>query len=406
MTDPESELEQPLARPRRGRIEPDDPAVDAEVAGPEDADRAFRRPGSPANRLRSPYSGGATAAPVIEEIDDGPRRPPWLWLAVPLAAGLGLGGWWLAERGGAEPPVAQPTPTTSQSIEPVQPRAPEQPSVIEAPGKGTVESVRKQLTAQGFSCESEGKKGMDSWVCTHYTSNPAMTAYLGGAAGHRLGRVSLNVQDGKGGNNPKALKLQTWLTEQFVAGKSQQQQVLAAVRAGNEDEYAQVTEGVVTGRGSADGSIVLFVDGWVPDRVQPEKLLPAVPIGPALTTRGYTCTGKAEVKCTRKQGGHTFSLDYRPEGMEVSYLKLKTEATAKEPVLKAAADEVQAVTAMFQQGKQIQAWLAVHAKSAAGATGYQHGMALDWYPGSSQVGGASAVFYLRQACWTDTVETC
>lgn len=379
--------------------------TDPEEPTAPDVDSAYRRPGSPASTFRSPYSRGATAAPVVDELDDDePRRPAWLWLTVPLVAGLAAGGWWLANRSEGPIPVASPSPIVSESA--VQPPEPEQPTAIEAPGPGTVASVKAQLQADGFSCESEGKKGMDSWVCTHYTSNPAMTAYLGGAAGHRLGRVSLNVQDGKGGNNPKALKLQTWLTEQFVAGKSQQQQVLAAVRAGNEDEYAQVTEGVVTGRGSADGSIVLFVDGWVPDRVQPEKLLPAVPIGPALTTRGYTCTGKAEVKCTRKQGGHTFSLDYRPEGMEVSYLKLKTEATAKEPVLKAAADEVQAVTAMFQQGKQIQAWLAVHAKSAAGATGYQHGMALDWYPGSSQVGGASAVFYLRQACWTDTVETC
>ncbi|MEL4505472.1 hypothetical protein AAEX63_09980 [Luteococcus sp. H138] len=406
MTDPESELEQPMARPRRGRIEPDDPAVDDEAAGQDDADRAFRRPGSPANRLRSPYSGGATAAPVIEEIDDGPRRPPWLWLAVPLVAGLGLGGWWLAGRGGVEPPVAQPTPTTNQSIEAVQPKAPEQPSVIEAPGKGTVDSVRKQLTAQGFTCESEAKKRMDSWVCTHYTSNPAMTAYLGGASGRKLGRASLNVQDGKGGKNPQALKLQAWLAEQFVGDKARTQGVLKAVRAGNEDSYATATSEEVNARGSADGSIVLFVDGWVPDQVQPEKLLQGKPLGQALAKRGYSCTGEAEVKCTRTADGYKYSLEYRPEGMEVSYLKLRTEATGKQPVLKAAADEVQAVASFFQQGRQIQTWLAAHQRSAAGATGYQDGLALDWYPGSSQPGGAAAVFYLRQACWTDTVETC
>ena len=34
------------------------------------------------------------------------------------------------------------------------------------------------------------------------------------------------------------------------------------------------------------------------------------------------------------------------------------------------------------------------------------GMALDWYPGSAQKGGAASVFYLRESCWTDTVEPC
>ncbi|MEL4357737.1 MULTISPECIES: hypothetical protein [unclassified Luteococcus] len=419
MTDPESELEQPLARPRRGMIEPDDPGVEDHAGGQSDPDHAFRRPGSPASptsparpatsssasRLRSPASGGATAAPVTEEIDDGPRRPPWVWLAAPVVLALGLGGWWLAGRSDEEP-VAQPTPTPSQSIEPLQPKAPEQPSVIEAPGKGTVDSVKKQLIADGFTCESEAKKRMDSWVCTHYTSNPAMTAYLGGASGHRLGRVSLNVQDGKGGKNPTALAIQGWLAEQFIGDKARTQTVLKAVRAGNEDSYATATNEEVNARGSADGSIVLFVDGWVPDQVQPEKLLQAKPLGQALTQRGYSCTGEAEVKCTRTADGYRYSLDYRPEGMEVSYLKLRTEATAKQPVLKAAADEVQAVTSLFQQGRQIQTWLAAHQRSAAGATGYQDGLALDWYPGSSQPGGAAAVFYLRQACWTDTVETC
>lgn len=361
---------------------------------------------SPAAGLRSASRPQGT---TVEQIDDrAPGRSRWpLFVAAPLVLALAAGGWWLS-RDGFD---AQPAPATSPSAQ--TPPASTTPSpnptqglTLQAPGKGTVASVKQRLLKEGFTCEAEGQPGMDSWVCTHYTKDPAMMAYIGGATGKRLGRVSLSVQDGPGGKAPEALGLQQWLAEQFIGDPASVKRVLAKTRTGTEEKYAEIVDGPINARGSSDGSLVLFVEGWVPNRAQPERLLPAKPLAAELEKLGYQCTDGAEAKCHRTATNFNYGLDYRVQDMQVTYLKLRTEATGQEPVVAAAAAEVQAVTSLFQQGPTIRAWLDKHRDDAAGATGFQDGLALDWYPGSSQKGGAASAFYLRESCWTDTVEPC
>lgn len=359
----------------------------------------------------TPKEGPASAsagAGAVDHIDDPAPRRHWpLLVAAPLVLALAGGGWWLG-RGGSG---AQPAPAASASTPASTPTA--QPSQantrglsIEAPGRGTVASIKQRLVKEGFRCESEGQPGMDSWVCTHYTKNPAMMAYIGGATGKRLGRVALSVQDGPGGKDPGALGLQEWMASQFIGDQARTKRILAKTRTGTEDKYAETTDGPINARGSSDGSLVLFVEGWVPNRAQSERLLPGKPLDQELKARGYECTDGAEVKCQRTAADFRYTLDYRVEEMQVTYLKLRTEATGQKPVVGAAAAEVQAVTSLFQQGPKIQTWLGKHRNDAAGATGFQDGLALDWYPGSAQKGGAASVFYLRESCWTDTVEPC
>ncbi|MGO4957055.1 hypothetical protein ACTQ49_07255 [Luteococcus sp. Sow4_B9] len=422
-------------RPSRGVTEDIAPAAAAGAAAARQAREHEPAPRTPApttpvppaaaSRSRSASAGSPSLRQVFGDpshfdeattVDEGGPWDPnekskgatrrWPWLVGLLVLALAGGGWWLSGRD-EEPAVPMAPGTGSASASPSQAAKEEKvPSVLEVPGPGTVESVRKHLQDEGFTCESEGQPGIDSWLCTHYTRNPAMMAYVGGAHGKRVGRVGLNVQDGPGGSNPKALALQEWLASQVVAKDGQQKDLLAAVRKGNEERYAETQQGPVVARGSADGSLVLFVNGWVPDRAAPVYLLPAKPLEQGFKDLGYECGDPGDqVTCTRSEKGFTYTVDYRTEGTEVSYLKVKTASDSGASVVNAAAGEVRAVTGLFQQGKALQKWLDNHEKSTAGATGFQDGMALDWYPGSSQ-GGAAAVFYLRQSCWTDTVESC
>lgn len=325
------------------------------------------------------------------------REPLPLLLAGLLVLALAAGtAWWFLGRGSA--PVSSSAPA-SQGPRPTPAAAP-----IEVPGPGTVEAARAHLVDAGFRCEAEKRPGIDSWLCTHYTAEPTMSAYLGGASGHRLGRASLNVQAVATTPSPQALELQRWLAGQ-VLGAADAPKAVEAVRAGTAKGYATTDIGDVHVRGAGDGSIVLFVDGWVPATALPADVLPARPLAPALAARGYTCTGSGEVHCTRTAQGVEHTVDYTTNGVEVSYLKVRT-ASSSQQVAQAAAGEVKAVTGLFQEGRAIGSWLAAHAGDTAGATGFAGLLALDWYPGASLPGGGTSVFYLRGSCWTDTVETC
>ncbi|GAB2483949.1 hypothetical protein GCM10027030_17750 [Luteococcus sediminum] len=405
----EDPAKRPASRPSRRAADPEDQSTRVEQAAPRA--RAQRpqtereEPVTPRHRAVEPPPV-PTGATVTERLDDAPNgRKAW-WLALPLVLALGGGAWYLSQR---EDTPAQPQTAASPSASvPASASAP--PTVSRAPGQvpgpGTVATVKKHLTDEGFTCAEEGQAGMDSWMCTHYTSDPVMMAYVGGAKGSRLGRVALNVQDGKGGKNPKALALQEYLAGQVAADDKQRDALLKAVRAGTEEEYAKTEQGGIVARGSSDGSIVSYVDRWVPDRAMPVSLLPAKPLAAELDKLGYTCKGTDDVTCERTEKEITHSIDYRVSGMEVTYLKVKSQAGAGATLTDAAPAEVKQVTSLFQQGPKIQQWLAKHTNEKAGATGYQDGMALDWYPGSSQAGGAAAIFYLREACWTDSVESC
>lgn len=391
-----SPFEEPASRPSRRAADPEEQPAQSER----------EEPVAPRHRAAEarPVPSGAT---VTERFDDAPSgsRKAW-WLALPLVLALGGGAWYLSQR---EDTPAEPQPAASPSASAPASAAPS-PSVSRAPGQvpgpGTVAVVKKHLADEGFTCAEEGQQGMDSWVCTHYTSDPVMMAYVGGAKGSRLGRVALNVQDGKGGKDPKALALQEYLAGQVAADDTQRDALLKAVRAGTEEEYVQTDQKGVVARGSSDGSIVAYVDRWVPDRAMPVSLLPAKPLTAALDELGYRCKGSDDVRCERSEKGITHSIDYRVSGMEVTYLKVKSQAGPGASVTEAATNEVKQVTSLFQQGPSMQQWLQQHANEKAGATGYQDGMALDWYPGSSQAGGSAAIFYLREACWTDSVESC
>ncbi|GAA1390078.1 hypothetical protein [Luteococcus peritonei] len=322
---------------------------------------------------------------------------------VPLLALTGAGGWWWQTHRTAPTSVPSPSPASTPSATgaagtPI-------PSAIEGPGPGTVESVRKHLLGMGFTCEREDQPGMASWTCTHYSQAPTLMAYVGGADGHRLGRVSLNVQDGPGGKDPKALALQQYLAQQFIGDAGQVRQVLGEVRAGNEEKYASTALGPVVTRGSGDGSIVLFVNGWVPDRAVPARLLPATPLDAALAERGYACVGSDVISCTRTAGGRSYEVGYIPEDLEVSYLKVRVVGPKGEQARAEGAKEVDAVVGLFQQRDEIRRWVRAHQKDT-GATGYQDGFSLDWYPLMAEGGKNFTALYLRQSCWTDTVEAC
>ncbi|WP_420176000.1 hypothetical protein [Luteococcus sp. OSA5] len=383
------------------RVRPRRAAVDAD---PAPAPRPAGEQAGPGVPLRRAEGAGARSIETRHEERPGKSRRWPLLVVVPLVLALVGGGWWATNRPSqAEAPVAGTSGSPAAASTPSAPSS--EGATTEAPGKGTVAGVKARLLKEGFTCGSEGQPGIDSWLCTHYTRNPAMLAYVGGAKGKRLGRVALNVQDGPGGNNPKALGLQEWLAQQVIPNKAQRQTLLAAVRKGDEQRYAEARRGEVKARGSADGSLVMFVDGWVPDGAQPAWLSPLKPLEAGLTGLGYRCGEPGpQVSCTRSAKGLTHTVDYQLVGDEVGYLKVKTQQQSGRPVASQAAAEVKAVTGLFRQADQLQGWLARHGSSAVGATGFHEGMALDWYPGSSQ--GAGAVFYLRQSCWTDTVESC
>lgn len=323
---------------------------------------------------------------------------------------LGAGGWWWTQRSQPDTPSATASQTPgAQSPSSTPSVTPDAgtiiPSAIEVPGPGTVQGVKAQLTKQGFRCEQESQPGMDAWLCTRYDKEPTMMAFVAGATGQRLGRVALSVQDGPGGKHPQALGLQEYLANQVAKDPAQAKQFLTEVRAGDESQYASTAIGPVVARGSSDGSIVMFVNGWVPSRAQPAHVLPLAQMDTSLSAMGYACSDEVPVRCTRKEGRFSYEVDYIPADLELSYLKVKVTAAKGTPVKQAGGKEVNRVVGLLQEGEDISTWLARHS-SETGATGYQDGMSLDWYPAMEQPDGEVTIFYLREACWTDSVEVC
>ena len=146
---------------------------------------------------------------------------------------LGAGGWWWWDRQGSSTPAANPAAVSSMAASPADSPVPtpaadgptasavaaspsaatappgtssagaappgtaQVPRAIEAPGSGTVQSVRAHLLAQGFSCQEEGQPGMGSWLCTNYEHAPAMMAYVAGwIRSHDRNAGASGFQDG------------------------------------------------------------------------------------------------------------------------------------------------------------------------------------------------------------------
>lgn len=380
-----------------------------------DTDGAFRRPLGDA-----PRAGGSRRAIADEAAEapsgsspagPAPRRHRAGRLAMAVVLPLALlagGGWWYAAHR-TEPSAtgssSDARPSASNTAVSLPSRASVAPYALEVPGPGTVSGVLAHLQQLGFTCTKEDQPGMDSRLCTHFGSRPAMVAYVGGADGHRLGRLSLNVQDTDPAYRAQAQQLQQWMAGQVVAGRKQRDALLAAVRKGDDAAYARTQAGPVLASGSVDGSIVMFVSNWVPDRAMPAELLPASPLAEAFTKLGYTCTGSNEVTCTSSQGGQSQEVVYRTDDISVTYLKVKVQGT-KADIAARSSQAVGQVIGLFQQHQLLQSWFDVHKDSQAGATGFQKGYVLDWYPGGSQSGKSTAIFYVRPSCWTDEVATC
>ena len=417
------------ARPRRGVVE------DAPQSPPR---RGFAEPESETHKQSRPLRGidpdpepqptptarpgrGArveTAPGPVDELADETARTPSrgrvgkiLALLLTLLL-LVLGGWWWSRHDASPTALVSPAPSTSTAVSAsAAPKPAVEPSVtpaaapaapIEVPGPGTVDGVRRHLVALGFSCAQEKRPAMESWLCTRYDKDPAMFAYVGGASGHRLGRVSLNVQSVGGTRSTEALGLQTWIAQQALPA-TEAAKVTKALASGTAVRYATATSGPVSARGSGDGSIVLYVDGWLPSTALPADLLPAKPFVPTLTARGYTCSAST---CTRSSGGLEYTVDYRVKGLGVTHLKVKVTSSGT-PLVTPALSETKSVVKIFQEGPELAAWLDRHAEDRAGATGFADGtLFVDWYPGSSLPGNQSSVFYVRQSCWSDAVESC
>lgn len=330
------------ARPRRGVVE-DAPQVLPARGSPSLKARHTNNRGRCAGSIPTPNPSRRrphvpAVAPVSRPLPGRSTNSPTRLRARRRAVGLEkilallltllllvLGGWWWSRHDASPTALVSPAPSTSTAVSAsAAPKPAVEPSVTPAaapaaPHRGARAGNRRRCAASsgrpGILLRPEKRPAMESWLCTRYDKDPAMFAYVGGASGHRTGRVSLNVQSVGGTRNAGALGLQTGSPSRLRPRRRRVRRPWpVAPRSGTPrpPPAPSARGGAATGRSSSTWTV------GCPRRRCRADLLPAKPFVPTLTARGYTCSAST---CTRSSGGLEYTVDYRVKGLGVTHLR-------------------------------------------------------------------------------------
>lgn len=334
------------------------------------------------------------------------RRLPIGLLTALLVSAVALGAvwWWNRGQRPAAPQVTLPPASVASRAASPKGGTPTRP-LATAPGPGTVDGLRAWLTTdQGFTCTDEGVEGIQSFVCTHFQSAPFMVAYVGGNAQGGLGRVSLEVQEDTLLATSRAVS--GHLIGEFGADAATIRRQIDRVESGYTRNQRA---GEVHFRGNARGSVVMWVEGWVPDTVVP-RVLTVTNTELAALVEGYSCASTGALsECTKDAEGVEYLLIHEAssQGEGLSRLSLRTRSATEGKARPALQTEARRLLTALPggQGREVLAWMDQHS-GKTGSIEFVGGRLVDYYPASRSGSMEAGALYLYDSCWTDSRLEC
>lgn len=351
-------------------------------------------PGNPGHPQQTGYPPQQSWVPQAP-----PPRKKKSHLAPLIAGGVGLAviaavatGVLLNRDAETPQPTSTPTPTPT----------------VKAPGPGDYDTVIQYLEGQDFTCTEEGTPGIASSICTHFGAAPFMIAYVGAHESGGLGRLSLEVQEEARASTSKAVS--DHLIGQFATPEAAKD-IKASIASAAAPGYTRDSKsGEVRFRGNARGSVVMWMEDWVPDSVEPQVLTVSdTELDEMLSANGYACEASGVTQQCRKSASDVdYLLVHQQEnGKGLSRLSLRT--TSAKPGLARPAFQAEAKKILGAlpdgQGAAIIDWMGKQDEKSGGM-GFVDGRLVDYYPRSSVQGKEAGSVYIWASCWTGVRTAC
>lgn len=297
---------------------------------------------------------------------------------------------------------AGPETSTSQTTQTPTP-------TVKAPGPGTYDGVMQYLKDEDFSCTDEKTEGIKSSICTHFDTAPFMIAYVGATEAGGLGRVSLEVQEEARASTSKAIS--DHLIKQF-ATTDQISDITAKIATATAPGYTKDDKtGDVRFRGNSRGSVVLWIEDWVPADLQPTVVtINDEQLGKIIGDGRYNCESNGALQtCTRTAEDITYQLVYqKAEGQTgLSRLSLRVWSPTAGIARPAFQEEAKKLFGALPdgQGDPITDWMTQQDEKAGGME-FVDGKIVDYYPRSTVSGSEAGAIYIWASCWTGTRDQC
>ncbi|MGD7733147.1 hypothetical protein ACQCX5_09300 [Propionibacteriaceae bacterium G57] len=280
---------------------------------------------------------------------------------------------------------------------------------VKAPGEGTYDTAIDYLKANKFTCTEEGTSGIQSTICTHFGAAPYMIAYVGATTSGGLGRVALEVQEDAQATIAKQVSDE--LIEQF-ATTDQAATIKSRIAAGAAPGYTSDDKlGDVRYRGNKRGSVVMWIEDWVPQDVKPRyfEVQPA-DRDKVLTANGYKCTARGTLNsCTKSANNVDYLITFieAPEGNGLARLSVRAvskEAGVGRPAFQAEAKKV-LPELNKETGTAVLTWMGKQDERTGGLE-FVNGQIVDYYPRSTVQGNEAGSVYIWASCWSGTREYC
>ena len=300
----------------------------------------------------------------------------------------------------------QSVQTTSPSTTEV---APSPTTTVKAPGPGDYDSILTYLKDEDFSCTDEGTDGIQSSICTHFDTAPFMIAYIGATESGGLGRVSLEVQEEARASASKAIS--NYLIKQFATTEQAEGITTKIATAAHPGYSKDDKSGDVRYRGNSRGSVVLWVEDWVPADLKPSVIeVTDAERDTIISDNGYKCEASGALQtCNKTVDDILYQLVYEPAEGQDGLSRLSVRASSAKAGLARPAFQEEAKKIFGElpdgQGDLITEWMGKQ-DAKAGGMEFVDGKIIDYYPRSSVSGNEAGSIYVWASCWTGTRTQC
>lgn len=280
---------------------------------------------------------------------------------------------------------------------------------VKAPGPGDYDTTMAYLKDEDFTCSDEKSEGIKSSICTHFDTAPFMIAYVGATETGGLGRVSLEVQEEARASTSKAIS--DYLIKQF-ATTEQASDITTKIATAAAPGYSKDDKsGDVRYRGNNRGSVVLWIEDWVPADLKPSVVeVTDAERDKIIADNGYKCEASGALQsCNKSVADVSYQLVYEPaEGQDgLSRLSLRASSTKTGIARPAFQEEAKKVFGALPdgQGTLITDWMGKQ-DAKAGGMEFVDGKIIDYYPRSTVSGNEAGSIYVWASCWTGTRTQC
>lgn len=348
----------------------------------------------------------------------GSAQPPYGYAAIPPTGGqpaqkksaktgvvvvVGLvmlaliaGAIWYATRSSQPAPI--PTTSSGASVVPSVSATPSPAPAKFAPGPGTTSSVRHYLEGLNYQCVDEQTTGIVSYVCL-LRGEPESTIYVAGLPDGHLGRIAASVSDE---DDRTHIAVQKYLLEQFIGDSKRVASTLDLFAKGTLKRYADASIGDLSLAGAPNGSMVAYVDRWLPTSLANPKI-GFVQGQLTAALHGYSCEpADSGETCTKQVGDLTYSVAFNVQSGDLTMVKLWASGPGSE-----AAFHTEATRILESLSPDLAKEIAALREKDRDGYAFVGGLMLDYYRNVEVAsGGKASGVYIRTSCWAGQQSWC